>query len=203
MLRLVFVLLAAVVALLVGLSLLPRAERDVPDASLRMEGADVTLYPQADPAAEWSFRAPEVVYDPERRETTLFDLQDGARHEDGELDFALRADRMVIDGAENLRSGYLRVRLVDSGDCLVMDDGARGGGPTGGDGEAVLIDQREGTFHAPTMRIQGTDWGDTRFPNVVASFDLERFDAGGAGTDTVTEFYIEGDGPGRTECDDF
>lgn len=194
MLRLVFVLLAAVVALLVVLSLLPQRERPVPEGSLMMERAAVTLYPQADPAAVWSFQAPEVEYDPERRETTLFALEDGARLEDGALDFELRADRIVIDGAENLRSGYLRVRLADSGDCLVMD---------GSGSDPVHIEQREGTFRAPTMRIQGTDWGDTRFPNVVASFDLEEFSAGGSGTDTVTEFYIEGDGPGRTECDDF
>ena len=79
MFRLALLALGVSVAVLVGLSLLPRRAAVTPGGAIRLTGAAVTLYPQADPEAVWRFDADRVVYEPSTQETTLQSIADAAR----------------------------------------------------------------------------------------------------------------------------
>lgn len=193
MFRLALIGLALVVGLLVLLSLTPERVRPIPESTISLSGADVILYPEADPDAVWTFASPTVTYDPDSRRTTLRDVNDGARTENGELDFTVASDELVIDRNDNLSGERIVAFLVESEDCLVM---------TSVDGVPVIIDQDEGRFEVPDMRITGPTWGDgTRYPRVRASFDLTTFEAGGAGTRVVTELLTERDDTRSSPCE--
>lgn len=197
MIRIALYALAVVVAALIALALLPERERQVPGVEIDLMGVTLILYPEADPGAVWRFVAPEVSYDPQRSETTLYRIEDGARSEGGEDDFLLWSERIVIDDRDDLRGDLVYAYLLDSEECLTM---------RGDEEEPVLIDQRRGRFEVPQMRIQGEGLGDDFvWPQVSADFDLQDFQAGGMGTTIVNEFEVDGsdsDDPRRTACDD-
>lgn len=195
MFRIALVVFVAVAVALLLLSRLPDERRDIPDPSITLSNVALTLYPQADPAAEWRFTSPTVVYDPASRETTLMELESGARVEDGEIDLELASGRITIDAREDLRAERMYALLHGSGECLTM---------SGSEGEPVVVDQAEGRFVIPLLELQGEGFGgENRWERVRTSFDLETFEAGGAGTRTVNEFETGSDTAARrTQCDD-
>lgn len=178
MFRLALLALGVTVALLVVLSLLPVRTRPVPGGTIVLSGAQVTLYPQADPEAVWNFAAERVDYQPDSGETVLRAIGDAARTVDGEVDFTLASERITIDAQENLRGEQIEVYIPDADWTLDMRDEP---------GTPVLIDQQQGRFSAPFLDISG--------PNVASSaqdagmdFDLKNFVSGGEGTRNSDSF---------------
>ena len=178
MFRLALVALALTVAVLVGLSLLPQPERRVPGGTIALTGANVTLYPQADPRAIWHFAAKRVDYEPETGETILYDIDDAARTVGGKTDFTLASRRITIDAQENLRGDAIEVYVPDA--KWTLDMKAAGGSP-------VVIDQQQGRFAAPLLTISGPDI-DSQAQNAGMNFDLTDFTSVGEDTKNSDSF---------------
>lgn len=194
MFRIAVAVFAVVAVGLILVARLPGARQEIPEESILLSNVELSLYPQADPAARWDFVAPEVIYDPAQRETTLVDLEAGERIEAGEVDLQLAATRVTIDAREDLRADRMFALLSGSGECLTM---------LGTDDLQVLVDQRQGRFVIPVLELQGEGFGgENRWQNVRTSFDLEAFEAGGAGTTTVNTFETGADDARRTQCDE-
>ena len=195
MLKAALWLFAAIIALLTVLALQPGEQQELPPAEVLLNDVSVVLYPRADEEAVWRFASPQVDYSPDSSTSVLRSLSDGRRTVDGETDFTLAADELLIDANENLRGDRVIVNLLQSGECLTML--ADSSGP-------VVIEQSSGLFRVPQLHIAGPAWGsDNQWLRVEASFDLEDFSAGGPGTLTVNEF-LAGDGQGdprRTACE--
>lgn len=175
------VLLVVVVALLL-ISRLPQRQRALPSASIALDDARVTLYPQADPEAVWTFDSPTVTYDPDKSETTLFKLRDGRRDVNGTTDFTLASDRIVIDANDDLRGSSIDAHLVNEDvDLDMVRRGAR----------SVRINQSSGQFEVPRVTI--TDSSGTRsvFEDMRISFDFTTFEAGGPGTVGYGQFAVD------------
>jgi hypothetical protein len=179
-LRLALIVLAALIALLIALALLPGRERAIPDMAIRLEDATLTLYPRADPEAVWRFDAPEVAYWPESRETTLYRISDGARLVNGETDFTLASEEVTIDRDDNLRGDAITAHLVEEESDLFM---------TGKFERQVFINQQAGQFEIPHLELKD-DFGEGIYENMRISFDLTEFRAGGVGTVGYSEFDI-------------
>ena len=180
MLRLAFITLGVIVVALVAVALLPEGERTIPDSTIELADASVTLYPQADPEAVWRFAAPEVDYEPDTRQTTLLGIEDGRRTVNDETDFTLAADEVTIDSDDNLSGEKMLAHLVEEGWDLDME--AR-------DNRLVLINQSEGIFEVPHLNWTG-DGGSGINENMRISFDLTEFTSGGAGTTGKSVFEI-------------
>lgn len=195
MFRIALLVFGVVVAGLLLLARLPGDRAEIPDQTIFLSNVDLTLYPQADPDAVWHFEAPDVIYDPERRETTLVDLKSGERTEGGEVDLRLAASEVTIDVREDLRADRLFALLSGSGECLTM---------LGRQNQQVVVDQRQGRFLIPLLQLEGEGFGgENRWEDVRTSFDLEEFEAGGPGTTTVNEFETGTTDQARsTSCDD-
>ena len=195
MLKFAAPLFVVVIALLVIIALQPAEPPSVPAGTVLLRDATVALYPRADAEAVWRFASPQVDYSPDSSTSLLRSLSDGRRMVDGETDFTLAADELLIDSSDNLRSERLTVNLLQSGECLTMlADGS----------DQVVIDQGSGLFRVPQLHIAGPAWGsDNSWQRVEASFDLEEFSAGGPGTLTVNEFLAGSgqDDPRRTACE--
>ena len=181
MFRWALVSLVIVLATLVVLALLPDRRAEPPDASIRLFDAHLTLYPEADPDAVWTFAVPLASYDPMTEATTLFDLRDGARSAGGEVDFTLEGEEVVIDRNDDLRGDHLRAVLQADG--LELDMEARAG-------RQVVIDQRAGRFEVPRASITG-DGLDGVYEDMRIAFDFTEFEAGGPGTVGYATFEAE------------
>jgi uncharacterized protein YndB with AHSA1/START domain len=181
-LKTALLLFAVTIAALAVLAVLPERERALPDQRILLSNAQVTLYPEADQQAVWRFEAPEATYDPERGESTLLRIEDGRREVQGEVDFTVASERLLINRRDDLLGELVFAYLMETGECLTMQGSAE---------NPVLIDQRRGMFEVPVLEISGPTWGDdTRLERMRVSFDLEEFDGGGAGTTTVAEFRV-------------
>ncbi len=163
------------------LALLPDRRAEAPDASIRLFDAKLTLYPEADPDAVWTFAVPEAAFDPLTETTTLFDLRDGARSEGGLIDFTLAGAEVVIDRNDDLRGDHLRAVLQADGLELDME---------GRDGRQVHIDQRAARFAVPRATITG-DGLDGVYEDMRIAFDFTEFEAGGPGTVGYATFEAE------------
>lgn len=185
MFRLALVALALTVVVLVGLSLLPQPERRVPGGTIELSGAQVTLYPQADPKAVWHFAAERVDYEPEIGETTLYDIADAERTVGNETDFTLTSKKIIIDPQENLRGDAIEVYVPDVQWTLDMQTQ---------DGTPVVIDQAQGRFNAPQYEIVDKA-GDniSNGQNMSMNFDLTDMRTGGAGTKNSDTFRDQTD----------
>lgn len=185
MLRPALLALSATVALLVTLSLLPQRERTVPGGTIALTGAQVTLYPQADPEAVWNFDAERVDYEPDTGESVLYDIADAERTVGGETDFTLASKRMNIDAQENLRGEQIEVYVPDAGWKLDM---------RAHEGKPVLLDQQQGRFIAPAIDITDEN-GDTisSSKNLSMNFDLTDAQTGGEGTQNSDSFRDRAD----------
>lgn len=170
MLRLALFALIAVVVVLVGLSLLPQEVREIPGSEIGLANTALTLYPEADPNAVWFFEARSAEYQPNARTTTLFNIGDGRRVVNGETDFTLSANELVIDNRDNLRGDELFVYLLEADWNLHMQ---------AADNRQVLIDQSQGKFEVPLLTYSGDGIGESRDENVRMNFDLTDFEAGG------------------------
>lgn len=161
------------------IALLPQDVREVPDEQVTLEAPRLTLYPQADPEAVWTFGARRASYDPSSRETTLFEIEEGQRMVGEVLDFTLQSDLITIDNQDNLRGEQIFVHLIEDNSDLDMQ---------AKEDRLVLINQRDGTFEVPRLEYTGEGLGSNLLENVRASFDLEQFEAGGPDTIGFSEF---------------
>ncbi|CAN5763743.1 hypothetical protein BH24DEI2_BH24DEI2_02990 [soil metagenome] len=180
MLKYAFLTLALVVGGLVALALLPKSQRAVPDSTIALSDASVTLFPQADPEAVWHFASPEVDYNPDARETVLHDVEDAERTVGSATDFTLQAQEVTIDSDDNLRGEQIFVHLIE--EAWDLDMQAR-------DNRLVLINQQQGLFEVPHLSWVG-DGGEGINENMNISFDLTTFDSGGLGTVGKSVFDI-------------
>ncbi|HHO55595.1 MAG TPA: hypothetical protein ENK21_04345, partial [Trueperaceae bacterium] len=96
MLRLSFIALISVFAILFIISLLPKTSQTIPDEAIKLANVSLTLYPQEDPKAVWDFKSPSVEYKPESRETVLYNIKDAARRIDDEIDFTIESEKIII-----------------------------------------------------------------------------------------------------------
>jgi hypothetical protein len=165
-------LVLAVIGGLAVLSLLPDRRPVVPDATITLYDVRLTLFPEADPLAVWSFESPEARFDPAADTTVLRDLRDGRRIVGGETDFTLHGDEVTIDRNDDLIGARLSAHLVRDGWDLEMS--AR-------DGRLVRIAQREGRFEVPRAEIRGEGL-DGVYEDMRITFDFTEFEAGGPGT---------------------
>ncbi len=179
MLRYAFLALAVVLGLLIVLSLLPQRRAVIPDATIDLQNATVTLYPQQDQDAVWTFSSPTVEYNPENRDTTLYKVQDGRRVVNGETDFTLESEQVTISSDDNLRGDRIIVTLLEEETTLDMQ--------SKGDRQ-VFIDQVAGEFQIPYVDMLGKYRG--KKENWYVAFDLRRSRAGGAGTVGYSEFEL-------------
>ena len=179
MLRLAAIALALTVIGLVIVALLPQRERVLPGELIELSNANVTLYPQADPAAVWYFDAATVDYDPAVGETTLHRVDDARRVVDGETDFTLRTDEVTIDPEDNLRGQDMLVHLVEANWDLDMK---------AGEGRDVVIDQAQGKFEVPILDYTGDGLGQNHAENVRMNFDLTDYEADCEGVSCQNQF---------------
>lgn len=171
-----------VIALLFGLSLLPKQARAIPDSIIYLDNAQVVLYPQEDPEAVWYFFSDTVEYNPDLRETTLYNIEEGKRTVNSKTDFTLSSEQVIISSDDNLRGEQLLAHILE--DDIFLDMRSQ-------QGRQVLINQREGQFEIPHLEM--TQEGDfSVFENVRTGFDLASFEAGGAGTVGYNQFAIQG-----------
>lgn len=173
--------LVAVIASLALLASLPDRRPEVPDTRIRLFDVDLTLHPEADPEAVWSFRSPEAHFDPRLETTTLMAVEDGRRTVDGVVDFTLEGDEVMIDRNDDLIGDRLRAHLVADGwDLEMASRGAR----------QVRIAQREGRFEVPHAEISGEGL-DGVYEDMLISFDFTEFEAGGPGTVGYASFEAD------------
>jgi hypothetical protein len=178
---LALIALVAVVATLAALTLLPDVRPEVPDASITLYDVALTLYPEADPDATWTFSAPEARFDPRLETTLLMSVQDGRRVVGGEVDFTLEGDEVTIDRNDDLIGDRLSAHLVADGwDIDMASRGAR----------RVRIAQREGRFEVPRAEIRGEGL-DGVYEDMLISFDFTEFEAGGPGTVGYASFEAD------------
>ena len=179
MLRLTAIALAVTVIGLLVVALLPQGERVVPGEVIELSGADVTLYPEADPEAVWYFDADTVDYDPAIGETTLYNVDDARRTVGGETDFTLASEEVVIDTEDNLRGERMLVHLVEANWDLTMQ---------ASEVQRVVIDQAEGKFEVPILDYTGDGLGQNHAENVRMNFDLTDYEAQCEGVSCRNEF---------------
>lgn len=175
------VVLVVVIGALAILAALPDRRPDLPDTSIRLFDVALTLHPEADPEAVWSFAAPEARFDPRLETTTLLAVRDGRRTVDGEIDFTLEGDEVMIDRNDDLIGDRLRAHLVADGwDLEMASRGSR----------RVRIAQREGRFEVPHAQITGEGL-DGVYEDMRISFDFTEFEAGGPGTVGYASFEAD------------
>jgi hypothetical protein len=178
-LRYAFLALTAVLVLLIVLSLLPQRRAIIPDTTIDLQNAQVTLYPQQDQDAVWTFSSPNVEYNPDTRDTTLYKVQDGKRVENGKTDFTLESEQVTIGSDDNLRGSKIIVRLIEEETTLDMQ---------AKNDRLVQINQSTGQFEIPKVILSGDTRGE--YENMYISFDLQDFNAGGPGTVGYSEFDL-------------
>jgi hypothetical protein len=178
-LRYAFLALAVVLGLLIVLSLLPQRRAVIPDATIDLQNATVTLYPQQDQDAVWTFSSPTVEYNPESRDTTLFKVQDGKRVVGGETDFTLESEQVTISSDDNLRGDKIVVKIAD--EDITVDMQSKGD-------VKVVIDQSQAKFIVPRVQLTGEIEGE--YENFVSDFEIRDFTAGGPGTVGYSQFEL-------------
>lgn len=187
MLRLSFIALITVFAILFIVSLLPKTQQKIPDEAIKLADVRLTLYPQEDPEAVWSFKSPAVEYKPESRETTLYNIKDAARRVNDEVDFRIESDKIIIASDDNIWGERIKAQIIgdkdDPDDDFFLNMEAK-------NGRQVLIDQRQGEFAIPYLQIS-SEGSKQIYENVFTDFAIEEFRAGGEGTVGYASFEIE------------
>ena len=163
--RAALIFLACILVFGVAFSFLPYGS-SVPRSGVALQGVRFSLYPEQDRQAVWRFAARQVSIDPLKNENTLDDLGKGERwlkQKDGseKLDMTLKADRLIIDGEDNLRAKQAQLYVLDG--CWNLNFNASGDKP-------VVINQRSG-LSAPSVDITapGINLG---FDDFSSPFDL-------------------------------
>ena len=187
MLRLSFIALITVFTILFVVSLLPKTKQVIPDEAIKLADVHLTLYPQEDPEAVWDFKSPSVEYKPESRETLLYNIEDAARKLDGEIDFTIESDKIVIASDDNIWGERIKAQIIgdkdDPNDDYFLDMEAK-------NDRQVLINQRQGEFEIPRL-LMTSEGMKQIYENVFTDFAIEEFRAGGEGTVGYASFEIE------------
>jgi hypothetical protein len=137
--------LLGLIGLGVVISLLP-APKSPALAEVQLSNVRLELYPAADPDAKWQFRAKDVVYNPETRESKVLLSDKGYRLVDGKINLELKASELTIDSSENLRLENTDVYVPESCFILRMQNRDENGHQIG----FVTIDQNTG-YNAPLV----------------------------------------------------
>ena len=161
MTRLALIALAVLIVLGLVVSVLPAPVSEA-KADVTLEDVALELYPAADANAKWLFKAQNVTYNPETRESIVTGLEDGRRLVADQLDLTIKAPNLTIDSQDNLRTQQAEIYVVKG--CWLVKLGQ----PTG---NSVLIDQNSG-YQAPYADIRGPNLRSKGGP-LDASFDLE------------------------------
>jgi hypothetical protein len=191
MTRVALISLSAMVLLGLILALLPNPPR-AQLGEVILENVDMVLYPAADPNARWTFKATQVLYNPETRESVASGLQDGKRYLNvtnpkpgqarTEVDLSLKANEIRIDASDNLNTQQAEVYIYKG--CWTVKLGKP-------DAVPVVIDQNTG-YRAPYAEVRGPNLESKGGP-LTASFDLEKqFDL-----QNPEDRYIQG---GKERC---
>ncbi len=164
MTRLALIVLGALIGLGLIISVLPSPKSQAL-ANVTLEDVDLELYPIADPDAKWIFKAGNVVYNPDSRESTVDLIGKGKRLVKGKTDLEIEAATITIDSADNMRTQSATVYVPQ--DCITA---SLGYSDSGRNAQPVFIDQNSG-YRAPYVLMKGPDFeqSGTEFE---ASFDL-------------------------------
>ena len=180
MVRYIIIGSALVILILIALSMVPAKKQESPKKTIDLTNVSVALYPLSDPVAVWRFTAPNLDYDPESRETKLYNLVEGNRNVFGERDFSLVSDEIIIDSTENLIGNYIELYLLDADWLLKLQ---------GRNGQPVTIAQAKGKFLPPEMDFTGRGLGnENHAENVSVNFDLSDFMADCLDATCVNQF---------------
>lgn len=125
-----YALLAILVFALI-FAFLPGAGRGGPQTDATLRGVELRLFPSRDPDAVWSFSAQNVSSNPVSNETVLTGISGGQRvlkERDASgtltgretLDATLDADRLTIDGQDDMTTLKASIRLVKECAGIVM-----------------------------------------------------------------------------------
>lgn len=162
--------LALTALLLFGLvfALLPAAP-SVRGSGVTLNGVKLRLYPAQDPNAEWRFAAGQISVDPEKGETALDELGQGARwvrDRTGQLqeDMTINATKLVIDSQDNLHAQ--QAKLYTLADCSTFTLSSQGQ-------QEVIINQ-QGGYSAPRGEIVSPILSG-EFRNISSNFDFSNF----------------------------
>ncbi|WP_293911599.1 hypothetical protein [Deinococcus sp.] len=175
MLRLSVLALLGMLVFGLVFALLPAAP-SVRSSGVTLQNVRLQLYPAQDADAEWRFSAAKIDVDPEKGETALDQLGQGARWvqtrgKDGSAgplheDMRIKASNLVIDGQDNLRAQ--QAELYTIADCSTFTLSALGD-------QQVFINQ-QGGYTAPRGSISTpSKKGD--FRDISANFDFTKFQA--------------------------
>ncbi|GAA4004964.1 hypothetical protein GCM10022631_15160 [Deinococcus rubellus] len=164
--------LALTALLLFGLvfALLP-ASPSVRGSGVTLSNVKLQLYPAQDPRAEWRFAAGQISVDPEKGETSLDQLGQGARwvrNGAGQLqeDMTINATKLVIDNQDNLHAQ--QARLYTLADCSTFTLSSQGQ-------QEVIINQ-QGGYSAPRGEIVSPVQSGV-YSDIRANFDFSNFQA--------------------------
>ena len=170
MLRLSVLALLGMLVFGLVFALLP-ASPSVRSSGVTLQDVRLQLYPAQDANAEWRFSAAQIDVDPEKGETALDQLGQGARwvqSKTGALkeDMRIKATKLVIDGQDNLRAQ--QAELYTLADCSTFTLSALGD-------QQVFINQ-QGGYSAPRGSIN-SPFENGEFWNISANFDFTKFQA--------------------------
>jgi len=170
MLRLSVLALTALLLFGLVFALLPAAP-SVRGSGVALSGVKLRLYPAQDPKAEWRFAAGQISVDPEKGETALDQLGQGARwvrSSTGQLqeDMTINATKLVIDGQDNLHAQ--QAKLYTLADCSTFTLSSQGQ-------QEVIINQ-QGGYSAPRGELRSPIFNGA-FDDISANFDFSRFNA--------------------------
>ena len=170
MLRLSGLVLAALLLFGLIFALLPAAP-SVASSGVTLSGVQLKLYPAQDPQAEWRFTAQQISVDPQKGETALDQLGQGARWVQGEQgqlqeDMTIKAQKLIIDAQDNLHAK--QAQLYTLADCSTFTLSSLGQ-------QEVIINQ-QGGYSAPRGQISSPVQSGA-FKNISANFDFSNFQA--------------------------
>lgn len=187
MLRLSFIVLICVFAILFVISLLPKSRQVIPDEAIKLAQVSLRLYPQEDPNAIWDFKSPTVEYKPEGQETVLYDIKDAARRVNDKIDFTIESDKIIIASDDNIWGEKIKAQIIgdpnDPDDDYFLEMEAK-------NDRQVLINQRQGEFEIPHLQMT-SEGSEQIYENVFTDFAIEEFRAGGVDTVGYASFEID------------
>ena len=169
-LRLSALVLAALLLFGLIFALLP-ASPSVAASGVTLSGVQLRLYPAQDPQAEWRFAAQQISVDPQKGETSLDQLGQGARwvqDASGQFqeDMTIKAQKLIIDSQDNLHAA--QAQLYTLADCSTFTLASVGQ-------QEVIINQ-QGGYSAPRGQIASPIQSGA-FKNISANFDFSNFQA--------------------------
>jgi hypothetical protein len=146
MTRIALIALGVLLGLGILISVLPVSNKE-PLGDVLLEGVNLELYPAADSDAKWVFRASNVSYSPETRESTVKLEGAGKRLVQGKEDLEIRTKEITIDGNDNLRTRSAVVYIPRGCWTVTLESGDS-------TAEGVIVDQNAG-FRAPKAEVTG------------------------------------------------